>query len=121
MTDATSRQVVEEWMAALTTLGTRQAFERFAAADYKQHNPDAADGREGAIAYIEAQRVRGCGVSVKRIMSEGEHVFVHLHKTFEDGSRDQSAVDMFRVENGKLVEHWSVAREIPDICMSPVF
>lgn len=121
MTSSTSRQLIESWMAAMTTHGIREGFERYAAPDYRQHNPDAQDGREGAIAYLEAEMARGSGVTVKRVMSEGDFVVLHLHMTFTDGSPDQSIVDVFRVENDKIVEHWDVHRDIPEICTNPPF
>lgn len=121
MTDITNRKVVEGWMDAIDTLGVREAFERYASEDYKQHNPNAADGRDGAIRYIEAEKARGADMKVKRIVSDGDLILTHSHKTYTDGSLDQTVIDIWRIEDGKLAEHWDVAKDVPKICANPPF
>ncbi|MEP7100780.1 MAG: nuclear transport factor 2 family protein [Burkholderiales bacterium] len=84
---------------------------------YVQHNPQAADGREAFIkgfgAYVESSGPR---CAVKRVIAEGELVVLHSHckehpkNTKERGS---SVVDIFRVENGLIVEHWDVEQAVP--------
>lgn len=121
MTAPTGREVLEGFLAALHSHGPRAAFEKYAVEDYKQHTPNAGKGREGAIAYLEDELSRGGRATVKRIISEGNLVALHLHMEFDDGSPDLAIVDIWRVENGKLVEHWNVAQEITKASVSTMF
>ena len=51
---------------------------------------------------------------VKRSFAEGDYVIVHVHAVREPGTRGSAIVDIFRLENGKIVEHWDVAQPIPE-------
>lgn len=121
MIEMTNRQVVEAWMEALATQGIRTACERYIREDCRQHNPDAGEGREGAIAYLEAVKARGAEANVQRILVDGDHVLIHFWMRYADGNLDQSVADIWRVEGGKLAEHWSVAKEVPEVCTTSMF
>jgi len=51
---------------------------------------------------------------IKRAFAEGDFVILHVHSVREKGTRGRAIVDIFRLENGKIVEHWDVAQEIPE-------
>ena len=81
---------------------------------YTQHSPHIRDGAEGFRSYVEQLRrdfphVRG---EVKRIVAEGDYVFVHLHAKREPNETGLAIVDIFRLEDGKLAEHWEVRQPI---------
>jgi predicted SnoaL-like aldol condensation-catalyzing enzyme len=83
---------------------------------YVQHNPNIADGADGFKAYLQQLRrsfplVRG---EVKRIFAEGDFVIVHMHAKREPEEEGLAIVDFFRLEGGKLVEHWEVRQPIVD-------
>ncbi|WP_327315978.1 nuclear transport factor 2 family protein [Streptomyces sp. NBC_01235] len=91
------------------------ALDRYWGPEYHQHNPDIADGIAGAKtglgAYFEA--FPQLSVSPKRIVAEGDLVAVHSHYVNAPGERGQAVVDLFRVRNGKIVEHWDVLQDVP--------
>lgn len=91
------------------------AIARYTGAQYKQHNPEVADGKEGFIAYFERMNVEfpGKRVHFVRVLAEGE--FVVLHNRQEWPNHDVwAAIDIFRLDaEGKIIEHWDVLQRVP--------
>jgi predicted SnoaL-like aldol condensation-catalyzing enzyme len=82
---------------------------------YKQHNPTAQDGPEGLKAFIDFLKARFPTQKgeIKQVIAEGDKVVLHVHSTRDDGTPGRAIVDIFRVQNGKVVEHWDVIQDIP--------
>lgn len=53
-------------------------------------------------------------LDIKRVLAEGDLVVTHSHLVLEPGTPGRALADFFRVEDGKVVEHWDVIQEIPD-------
>jgi predicted SnoaL-like aldol condensation-catalyzing enzyme len=83
---------------------------------YIQHNPLAADGPEGLQAFLEFARenLGGFKVEFKRVLADGDFVIVHAHATNGPNDRGNAVIDIFRLEDGKVVEHWDVMQPIPE-------
>lgn len=83
---------------------------------YTQHNPGAADGPEGLKAFIAflKDKFPNNRSEIKRIFADGDYVIVHVHAVREPGTRGNAIVDIFKLENGKVVEHWDVVQPIPE-------
>ncbi len=83
---------------------------------YIQHNPSAPDGIEGfkrLVAFLK-EKFPNSHSEIKRVIAEGDFVVLHVHSVREPGQRGRAIVDMFRLENGKIVEHWDVVQDIPE-------
>jgi predicted SnoaL-like aldol condensation-catalyzing enzyme len=83
---------------------------------YVQHNPIAEDGPEGLRKFIEFLRSKfpNYKSEFKRVFADGDYVIVHVHNMREPGTRGRAIIDIFKLENGKIVEHWDVAQDIPE-------
>jgi predicted SnoaL-like aldol condensation-catalyzing enzyme len=98
----------------------REAFEGFVADKYVQHNPGIADGREAAIEALTPLFSRAdMQFNVKRILVDGDYAAIHLHAIAPDTPRGTAVVDLFRLEGGKIVEHWDVLQSVPPESKNP--
>ncbi|QNP74700.1 nuclear transport factor 2 family protein [Streptomyces roseirectus] len=85
--------------------------------EYHQHNPNIPDGRDAAKTWLGAYFDAFPQLSVsapKLLVAEGDVVAVHSHGVPAPGLRGLAIVDLFRVVDGKVVEHWDVLQEVPE-------
>lgn len=81
---------------------------------YIQHNSQIADGLDGlgaALAAMAEQDIEMVYSDVHLVVAEGNFVFTASEGTM--GGKPTAFYDLFRVEDGKIVEHWDVIAEIP--------
>lgn len=86
---------------------------------YIQHNPLAADGPEGLKAFLEFAKANLATyrTDFKRVFADGDYVIVHAHARAnpdDPADRGSAVMDIFRLENGKVVEHWDVIQAVPE-------
>jgi predicted SnoaL-like aldol condensation-catalyzing enzyme len=92
----------------------REAFEYLVSGNYRQHNPSIPDGPEPAIAML-TPKVDGSPDStfeVQRILVDGDLAMVHV-KASGPGRPDAAVADIYRFEDGRIVEHWDVLQQVP--------
>ncbi len=84
-------------------------------AKYIQHNPAVADGLDGFGAAMKYFAENGLVMEYDKLhMVMGEGNFVLTVSEGKFGKGDHTAYyDLFRVENGQIVEHWDVITTIP--------
>jgi predicted SnoaL-like aldol condensation-catalyzing enzyme len=84
---------------------------------YIQHSPEYEDGSEAFIGFISTMRDRfpNLLLEIKRVLAEGDLVVLHSHLTLNPGEPGMALADFFRIEEGKVVEHWDVVQGVPDI------
>jgi predicted SnoaL-like aldol condensation-catalyzing enzyme len=113
----TPKEVVSAFMTKFyLEKKVREAFETWVEPDYIQHNPLAKTGRDAAIAFLEPffQSHPDASYSIKRIIADGNLVAVHSHAKFTADDRGLAVVDILRVDNCKIAEHWDVAQPVPE-------
>ena len=83
---------------------------------YTQHNPMGADNLEGIKNFVQFLREK-CAqyhTEFKRVFADGDYVIIHAHAKMNPEDRGYAVMDIFKLENGKVVEHWDVVQEIPE-------
>ncbi|MFC3122808.1 nuclear transport factor 2 family protein [Agaribacter flavus] len=81
---------------------------------YHQHNPNVGDGLEGLnafVTYLQENEISFRYTKVHNVVAEGNFVLVQNEGEF--GGKPTAFYDLFRVENGLIVEHWDTVQEIP--------
>lgn len=83
---------------------------------YTQHNARIADGKEGFRQFITAfkQKYPESHSEIVRVFADGDYVILHVHMVREPGTRGEAVMDIFRLADGKIVEHWDVLQQIPE-------
>ncbi len=82
--------------------------------NYIQHNPLVADNLTGLFAGLQALAKQGLQVKydrVHKILGEGNFVLVVAEGSF--GSQPSAYYDLYRIQNGKIAEHWDTIEAIP--------
>ena len=102
--EARNKALVLEAFDALFNRRDFDAAARYWAPDYVQHSAGIGPGRDGLFEMVRSVHRR---YESALALSEGDHVMVHGR--FSGGDRPtRIVVDIFRIENGRLVEHWDV-------------
>ena len=92
-----------------------KAVEEYVGAEYIQHNPAVADGKQGFVDYFEKMHREYPDKSIEfvRATAEGDLVALHTHQTWPDNI-EYVTMDFFRFDDdGKIIEHWDSIQEIP--------
>ena len=92
------------------------AVDRFIAPDYIQHNQMAEPGREGLKKFLDMIRSKTPNAvhHVKRAFVDGDHVIVHYHVRRWPEDLGWAVIDIFRIENGLIAEHWDVMQDVTE-------
>lgn len=80
---------------------------------YIQHDPRAADGVEGLDEFLKGLKPNS-SAQIKRLVAEGDYVIAHLRISESPDGPFIAAIDMFRFEGDKIVEHWDVIQHVPE-------
>ncbi|MBB3358309.1 MULTISPECIES: nuclear transport factor 2 family protein [unclassified Novosphingobium] len=110
---ANKRLVFDMYRIVLQAGDTDRAHE-FIATDYIQHNPNAAQGLAGLIAYVKATRpvrpvLDHLEIPMIHIMAEGDYVTIAFARPETDAAGQRYVTtwfDLFRIAHGRIAEHW---------------
>lgn len=83
---------------------------------YIQHNPGVPNGAEPFTSYFEGyfRENPQNRATIHRVIAQGDLVALHVHMQASPEDAGQAIIDIFRVENGKIVEHWDVIQPVPE-------
>lgn len=97
------------------------AVDRYIAPHYRQHSSLAEPGVAALKGFLDRVRAESPDArqTVHRSFVDGDHVIVHTHVERWPGDRGLAVVDIFRCENGQIVEHWDVLQDVPEHPVNP--
>jgi steroid delta-isomerase-like uncharacterized protein len=118
-----NKQLVETFCAAAFNSHDLSGLAQLMRDDYIQHNPNVAQGRKGFTEFFEQtfKSIPDFRYTIKQIIAEGDLVWMYCRVTGTQtggdwlgvppggNSMDFDVVDMFRIQDGKIAEHWDVA------------
>jgi predicted SnoaL-like aldol condensation-catalyzing enzyme len=109
MSEGSQKQQVVELLKGLET-GQAPALGHIHPDKYIQHNLSAKDGLEGLEEFLGQIPPNTIRVHTVRVFQDGDHVFAHSEYDFFG---PKIGFDIFRFEDGKIVEHWDNLQETP--------
>jgi len=109
-----NKKIVMEFYDKAINQKDFEAASKYLGSVYIQHNQNAADGREGLKGFIRYLRDKfpNAHNEIKRVFVDGDYVILHVHAVRVRGTRGVAIVDIFRLKDGKIVEHWDVHEDI---------
>lgn len=107
--------VREFYHLAMNLRSPEEAAAKYLGPFYRQHNPGAGDGDQAFITYVRdfLKTYPALTFEFRRFIAEGDLVAVHSHLVRYAGDRGVAVMDIFRIENDLIVEHWDVTQEVP--------
>lgn len=118
-----NKDVVKKWFAMIYGDGSNLALiDELIAEDYVQHNPEAGQGREGVRRFFTEvlpiplpPYLDASGIQTEDYIGEGEFVVRMENRT------NGLLIDVFRLRDGQMVEHWDAFRTAPGHQPPPSF
>ena len=85
------------------------------AEDYIQHNPNVPDGKAPLVSFFSGYFAENpeSRARIVRSATDGDLVWLHVQSTNGEEDLGEAVVDIFRVEDGMIVEHWDVIQTVP--------
>ena len=91
-----------------------KAFEKYVSEEYIQHNPNILDGQQAAVDALKLMFENpDTRFDVKRILVDGDLAMIHLHAKKDSTALGGAVADLYRIKDGKIVEHWDIMQPIP--------
>ncbi|MCB0127923.1 MAG: ester cyclase [Caldilineaceae bacterium] len=92
------------------------AVAKYVGAQYIQHDPQSADGTEAFIQMASgfAGQFPQMKIAIKRVIAEGDLVAAHVQIMLAPEIPNMAGVEIYRLADGKIVEHWNVLQPVPE-------
>jgi predicted SnoaL-like aldol condensation-catalyzing enzyme len=92
------------------------AMKKYVGTPFIQHDPYIADGSNPISDYYVPyfEQHPQSSADIKHVIAEGDMVVIHSLWKDSPEDRGQAVVDIYRLKNGKIVEHWDVNQDVPD-------
>lgn len=115
MTNPSHAEIAAEFLTLCASGRVREAYDRHVAGAFVHHNVHFPGDRESLLSAMEqsASAEPNKSFVVQQVIASGDRVAVHSHLTRVQAGQEYSVVHILRFDDGKIVELWDVAQEIP--------
>jgi predicted SnoaL-like aldol condensation-catalyzing enzyme len=109
------RTILAFYDAALNRSDFEEAAVHFGP-QYLQHNPMIKDGIDGFRSFLKDLKTQFPDLrsDIKRVFADGDFVILHVHARRKPDELGLAIMDIFRLEHGKIVEHWDVRQPLTE-------
>ncbi|GAA2413597.1 hypothetical protein GCM10010191_24220 [Actinomadura vinacea] len=87
--------------------------------DFIEHSPGNPSGRDAFIEFIAAAPVAGARLDLKRVIADDQYAVVHYNMISPEDERGVAVVDIWRLVDGRIAEHWDVVQPVPEAAEIP--
>jgi predicted SnoaL-like aldol condensation-catalyzing enzyme len=112
---AANRKVMKDFIETLyERKQVARAYETYVSPSFRDHNPGRSGGRKAAIAELTALfESPDSAFEVKHVLVDGDFAAIHYHGRTGSHSPGAAVMELFRLSEGKIVEHWDAFQPIP--------
>jgi predicted SnoaL-like aldol condensation-catalyzing enzyme len=116
-----NKKAVQEFYDLIINRKDFKSASKYIGSRYTQHNPLVADGPEGLKAFVEFLKsdYPDAKSDIKRVFAEGDYVILQVHSVRVPNTRGRAIIEIFLLENRKIVEHWDAIQDIPETSANP--
>ncbi len=113
--ESNKKVVTEFYEMAFNQHKPTEAAKKYLGDKYIQHNPMVPNGAAAFYGFFEGffKKYPKSHVIIHRVLADGDLVALHLHSKLDEKDLGRAVVDIFRLENGKIVEHFDVVQNVP--------
>jgi predicted SnoaL-like aldol condensation-catalyzing enzyme len=87
--------------------------------DFVEHSPGNPSGRDAFVEFIATAPVADAKLELKRLVADEDYVVVHYRMVVPDDDQGVAVVDIWRLVDGQIVEHWDVVQPVPEPSQVP--
>lgn len=112
----TNKELITRFYEEIFNRRDLKNLDMFMTDDYRQHNAGVKDGKAGFIEFCGRFLPLKPHMEIRHIISEGDMVCVFFKCMIGANNTVNKVADIYRIENGKLAEHWdSVEHDVGGI------
>lgn len=111
--ERSNKEIVKQFIDEVFNAWDLSGLDQFMRDDYRQHNPTVKNGKEGFKEFASFFFTLKPHMHICKMAEDGDMVFVFFKCTFENGA-PAKVCDIYRLEDGKLAEHWDVVQSIEE-------
>lgn len=112
--EKSNKEIVKQFIDEVFNAWDLSRLDAFMREDYRQHSREVKDGREGFKEFAQEFFKQKPYMDVFRMAEDDDMVFVFFKCIFGASGTAAKVCDIYRLQDGKLAEHWDVVQPLPD-------